>query len=143
MPGLRWVDHSDHARSTVGHRGVLGAVEPDGLLLVFHLDGEGLVLYLVVSFSFRSSESFAARTYGTASCAGDESGEDAMAVRTGIARVVEVGLHDCVVLREELEYDLVAGLCNDGVGCELKPVLADRDSLRRRASAACTTRGGN
>ena len=47
----------------------------------------------------------------------------------GLAWAVEVCLDNRVVLGEELEDDLLANFCRDGVGCELEAVLSNSYGL--------------
>jgi len=114
---LRRIDDSDHADRAMrlGCKG--GTVEPDRLV-VLHRDGEGLL--------GRSRSGNRNKSTKDASCGS-----------CWVAWVVEIGLHDTVVLWEELEGNLLANFCDNGVWCEREAIFADCYSVCRARRASC------
>jgi hypothetical protein len=114
---LRRIDDSNHAGRAMrlGCKG--GTIQPDRLI-VFHRNGEGLI--------GRSRSGNGNKTTKYASCDS-----------CWVARVVEIGLYDAVVLGEELEGNLLADLCDNSIWCECEAILADCYSVCRARRACC------
>lgn len=91
-------------------------VKPDGSLIL-DSDGKGRI--------------------GTPAGRGNETREDRI-LRSWVARVVEVGLNDRVVLGEELEDDLLAHPGSDSVGGEDQSVSAYGDGLDCWSTGSCS-----
>lgn len=100
---LRLIDDSHHARLAVLG---LTAVDPSGPGVVDGQDKDGV-----------------------AHAVGDVDEVAVEAVLNRLARVLEVGLHDRVGARVELEGERVARRRHDVVGLERQPVLSDGDFL--------------
>lgn len=113
------IDDSNHSLLAVRLGLERSAVQPDRLVI---LDGD--------------RESLVGRTGSS----GDEPREDA--TFRWVTWVIEVGLHDGMILREELEGDLLANLSGDGVGSENKAVLSYGNGLDSRISGARGPRSG-